>query len=173
MMKTFVAALIVGIGVFAPAPMAAKAPTVKITIINAERAAPIVVTDPAVREFSVWAGPGVYINDIPQTTGFIGDWEKGPTAAPPDVLRRYRIAFYTGCKRSEAESCNTDRPQLSYVVFYVHDAATRQGYVYVPGRGEDWYDLNTRSILRGVEGDWFLASREWQEFVTPFLAGGR
>jgi hypothetical protein len=132
-----------------------------------------VVTDPAVCEFSVWAGPGVSINDIPQTTGFIGDWEKGPTAKPRDVLKRYRIAFYTGCKRAESDSCNTDRPQLSYVVFYVHDAAARQGYVYVPGRGEDWYDLNTRSILRGVEGDWFVASREWQEFVMPFLAGGR
>ena len=172
MMKTLFAALIVGIGIFAPAPVAAKAPTVKITI-NAERAASIVVTEPAVRQFYVWAGPGVQINDIPQTTGFIGDWAKGPTAKPPDVLQRYRIAFYTGCKRSESDSCNTDQPQLSYVVFYVYDPATPKGYVYVPGRGEPWYDLNTRSILRGVEGDWFLASREWQAFIQPFLADRR
>jgi hypothetical protein len=173
MMRLFLAALIVGIGVFAPVPMAAKAPTVKITISNAEHSAPIVVSDPAVREFSVWAGPGVSINDIPQTTGFVGDWENGPVTNPPDVLQRYRIAFYTGCKRSESDSCHTDQPQLSYVVFYAYDAARREGYVYVPGRGEPWYDLNTRSILRGVEGDWFLASREWKVFIKPFLTGAR
>jgi hypothetical protein len=36
------------------------------------------------------------------------------------------------------------------------------------------YVLNTRTILRGgFEGDWFHASRAWQELVNPLLAAPR
>jgi len=153
------------------APLAAKAPTVRITITGPDQSAPIEIIEPGAGAFSVWAGPGVYVNGAPQTSGFIADWQKGPKPEPSATLRRYRIAFYTGCKPSETDLCRVAEPQLSYVVLYAYDAATGQAYVYLPGRGEPWYEVNTRSILRSVEGNWFLASSEWQGFVRPFLAG--
>ncbi len=49
--------------------------------------------------------------------------------------------------------------------------ANGRGYVYLPGPGERWYELNTRSILRrGFEGQWYFATKEWQQFVNPYLA---
>ena len=50
-----------------------------------------------------------------------------------------------------------------------YGAATQEAYVYLPGRGEPWYDLNTRPILRAVEGNWFAASRDWTTFVERFV----
>src|SRR4051794_583356 len=147
----------------------AKAPTIRITIKSDNGSAPIEITDTAVGDFNVWAGPGVRINEVPQTIGFIPDWDKGALKQPESTLPRYKTSFYTGCRQSEIAGCDHPEQQLSYVVLYVYDAAAAQGFVYIPGRGEPWYDLNTRSILRGLEGNWFAATREWQRFVTPFI----
>lgn len=119
------------------------------------------------------AGSGVRVNNVEQTTGLIVEWTKGPSTKPPDGLPQYRVAFYTGCRGPEPERCNIEEPQLSYVVRYAYDPATLRGYVYLPGPLEPEYELNTRSILRSVEGNWFPASREWQQFVTRFVSGAR
>ena len=160
------------IAVSATTLLDAKAPTVKIAITSPDQTAAIEIVDASVREFHIWAGPGVGSNGIPQTEGFIADWGKGRIAEPPKALRRYRIAFYTGCDPRDA-SCTTE-PQLSYVVTYVYDATAGRGYVYLPGKGEPSYELNTRSIARnGLEGNWFLASASWQSFITPILSPAR
>lgn len=52
--------------------------------------------------------------------------------------------------------------ELAYVVFYENDPSTRQGDVYLPGRSDEHFSLNVRSIHRGVEGHWLRANQAWQ-----------
>jgi hypothetical protein len=59
---------------------------------------------------------------------------------------------------------------LAYVVSYEYDAAASQGYVYLPGAGDQWYALDSASIERGREGHWFRATRAWQDAVVSRLA---
>ena len=56
----------------APTLLFAKGDTIKITIESAALAAPIAITDPAVRQFNIWSGPGTSAFDWSQ--GFIIDW---------------------------------------------------------------------------------------------------
>jgi hypothetical protein len=63
------------------------------------------------------------------------------------------------------------RPEeLAYVVSYEYDPARAQGFVYLPGNGDPWYALNSRSIYRGLEGNWFRATRAWQDAVVPLIS---
>ena len=41
------------------------------------------------------------------------------------------------------------------------DPATGQGYVYLPGKSDEPYRLNTKAIYRGREGNWFRANAAW------------
>jgi hypothetical protein len=173
MSRLLIAALALLINVSAPALLTAKAPTVKIAITDADQTTSVEIIDSSVRQFHIWSGPGVRVNGVPEMEGFVADWSKGNVAEPPKDLRRYRVAFYTACDSREAASCRTSEPQLSYVVMYAYSPAADRGYVYVPGRGEQWYDLNTQSIARGVEGNWFLASTQWQRFVTRLICPTR
>ena len=50
----------------------AKGDKVKIIIESADLPAPIQITDPAVRRFNIWSGPGTSAFDWSQ--GFIIDW---------------------------------------------------------------------------------------------------
>jgi len=154
-------------------PLSAKGPTTKIVVTGASLTQPIEITDAAVlRPFLVWAGAGTrtcvggITNCIEGTTGFIVDWVNGPVDAPPSGLTSYVVAFYS-------ESGGSDRTaveELAYVVRYVYDASTRKGYVYLPGKGEPNYELNTSSIRRGVEGRWFGANLAWQTSVDPLIS---
>ena len=136
------AALAVAIALALPASLTAKGRTVKITISTVDQAAPIEINDPAVGQFHVWDGPGTFINDVPQTKGFIIDWSKGAVEHRPNA----------------------------YVVWYEYDPAAGKGYIYLPGKADEGYALNTRSIYRGLEGDWFLATSSWQEYVAPIIS---
>jgi hypothetical protein len=150
------AALAVAIALTLPASLTAKGRTVKITISTVDQAAPVEINDPAIGQFHVWDGPGTYVND------FIIDWSKGAVEHRPNALRRYRVAFYTGDEET--------KPRLSYVVLYEYDPAAGKGYVYLPGKADEGYALNTRSIYRGLEGDWFVATSSWQEYVAPIIS---
>ena len=66
--------------------------------------------------------------------------------------------------------CRTSEPALAYVVTYEYDPSTRQGCVYLPGKTDEWYRLNSGSIWRrGLEGNWFAASSAWLKFVSPII----
>ena len=56
-----------------------------------------------------------------------------------------------------------------YVVSYANDPATGQGFVYLPGKGEELFASNAFLIYRGVEGNWFLATGEWTNVVGPLI----
>ena len=56
------------------------------------------------------------------------------------------------------------------MVTYAHDPLTGQGYVYLPGKNDPMYTLNTRSMYRyGREGQWFYATAKWQDAAERML----
>ncbi len=54
-------------------------------------------------------------------------------------------------------------------MFYEYDPATEQGYVYLPGRKDEWYQLNVSTIFHGVEGKWFRAWSVWDNVARPLF----
>jgi hypothetical protein len=145
--------------VCAPLLVVAKGPTLKITIKGQNLASSVQITDERILEkFAVWAGTGVCINNTPQTEGFIVDWEKGLVAAPQATLPRYEVSFHVMHQRPS-----------DYVVYYAYDPATGRGYVYLPGKGEKFYESNTFLILRGIEGNWLSATGSWTKIARPLI----
>jgi hypothetical protein len=164
--------LFLGLGLllFTPVPLAAKGPTVRIEISGPGLHEPVALTSPALlKQFAVWAGAGVMINRVEQTEGFIVDWSEavpGPTAAGP----RYTVSFYVKYANRPLES---QPEQLAYVVSYQPDVRAGRGYVYLPGRGDEHFALNTRTIHRGREGQWFRATEAWDQAVMGLLSAVR
>jgi hypothetical protein len=148
----------------APAQVFAKGETVKITIKGADLKTPIEITNPKIlTEFTVWTGPGTS-SSVPRfnsnAPGFIIDWSQGAIEEPPKGLQRYEVSFWA----------KLPKRKLIYVVLYEYDPATEQGYVYVPGRKDEWYRLNVDTIFHGVEGKWFHAWSVWNNVARPLLA---
>jgi hypothetical protein len=138
----------------------AKGTTTKIRITSAELQHPVEITDPGILEdFNVWSGPGTSANGVEGNQGFIVEWASGAVTDVPNGLRTFELSFYVRyANRPFAEQ--TD--QLAYIVSYAVDPATGQGYVYLPGKADEPYRLNTRAIYRGREGNWFRANAAWQ-----------
>jgi hypothetical protein len=126
--------------------LAAKGETVRLVISGPNLSGPVQTTEPKTLA-NVWAGR------------FIGE-----SAIEPDVrLPRYRITFYVLSPREQV------RPM--YVVMYVRDPSSGHGFVYLPGRGEDGWAMNVRTILRdGQDGRWHRANREWSDALARALA---
>jgi hypothetical protein len=144
-----------------PASLYAKGNIVRITVSGPSLTAPIEITDPGIQEFTPWAGPGVRVNGIKQTEGFIIDWGHGAIADRPEGLQHYQVSFYAKLHGQPDGA----KEQLVHVVFYDYDPVTEQGYVYLPGRGDEWYQLNASRMLHdGLEGNWFRANRAWTNF---------
>jgi len=139
-------------------PLLAKGKTVKIIISGAGLKRPIEISDPKTLEnFSVWTGPGTSTADH---QGLIIDWSHGPVRETPSTLRRYRVSFYAGASPNE---------RIVYVVYYVVNPDVSPGYVYLPGKSDEWYGLNVRSIFRGEEGKWFPAWNAWERVARPLI----
>lgn len=168
MTRVLAVALVVSV-LFAPAGVAAKGTTMAVELRSPALAAPIMSHDAQVRTFEVWSGPGTASNGVPGTEGFIANWKAGSVTAPLPDLPRYDALFFTGC---EVESPSCGGLILVYVVTYVVDPATRQGYVYIPGETETLYAINGNSIFRGsaIEGRWFRATPAWDSFAATLLS---
>lgn len=150
-----------------PAPLFAKAETVKIVIQGADLGAPIQITDRKVlADIQVWSGKGTYSNSPEfdsEAPSFIIDWSQGTTSELPRSLPRYQISFYA--------KLPTER--LIYLVWYAFDPVTGQGYVYLPGKNDKEYRLNVRTIIRGVEGKWFHSWSRWDEVAEKMIESRR
>ncbi len=158
-MKVFAAVLAL-LTILTPTALA-KGDTVEITIEGPGLAVPIEIPDPAVRKFNIWSGPGTSTFDGRQ--GLIIDWSNRADAALMG-LQHYKVSFYEET-RSE--------PWLAYVVTYADDpSAEGDGFVYLPGGHDEFARLNMGHIYRGkgYEGHWFRATKEWDDFVRPFIA---
>jgi hypothetical protein len=160
-MKSTIASLLACLLISGAAPsLSAKGVTAKIIIIGETLNGQIEIADPGIlAHFNIWAGPGASSNEA---QGLIVDWSQGKISAPPRRLPLYEVFFY--------EDAGNHQQKLAYVVSYKYDPSTGQGYVYVPGRAENWYGTNVGTIIRGVEGSWFHAWSAWQEVAAPRIA---
>jgi len=139
---------------FASFPSFAKGPTRKITIENPRFPKPIEITDPATTtNFQVFAGPGTSTNEA---QSLIIDWATG-AVTPPSGLESYRVSFYLP---------GYVHP---YVVLYAFDHSNKQGYVYLPGKKDEWYRTNISIVTRRVEGNWFRALVRWEDVARPMI----
>lgn len=155
------------VGVLAPVALLAKGVTTRITITDNRPGQAISITEPAtLAAFNVWSGRGTFSgpsgHEIEGTEGFIIDWPAGPVASRPSGLRQYEVQFYVRSRNAGAD-------QLAYVVLYEANPSLSEGFVYLPGKSDQTYRLNVQAISRGVEGNWFRASRSWQNVVGPLL----
>jgi len=155
-------------------PLAAKGPTTRIVITDLARGGVSEITDRSVLEpFQVWDGQGTYSGAPGQETegkdGFIVDWRSGIIDDRPDGLRRYELRFYVR-PRTGAAPRSGPAEELAYVVLYEHDPATGRGYVYLPGRSDEHFSLNVRTIHRRVEGHWLRANEAWQTVFASLPA---
>jgi len=147
----------------APAILSAKGDLVKITISGAGLATPIETTSPEIGLFNIFSGPGVTVNRVEQTEGFIIDWSKGKAAQRQG--EHYEVTFYEGC-RTNLSNCRPIEPSIVYKVFY-----DKEGYVYLPGKDDEAFKFN-HAMWHGhnLEGNWFQATTAWKNFVAPLLA---
>jgi hypothetical protein len=147
----------------------AKGTTTKVIITSAELQSPIEISDPEVLEnFNVWSGPGTFSNDVEGNEGFIVDWSGGVVTDRPNGLHTFELSFYV---RYANRPFGEQTDQLAYIVSYAVDPSTGQGYVYLPGKADAPYRLNTKAIYRGREGNWFRATAAWQRAFRNVVHG--
>src|SRR5438270_12317099 len=99
MREAFAAACALLIMSIVPTSLSAKGDIVKITIKGATLETPIEVTDltdPKVGNFPVWSGPGVFVNGVEETDGFIIEWSKAVVPKLTAGLEHYEVSFYAG-----------------------------------------------------------------------------
>ena len=146
-MRPLLVATILLASVVAGVSVAAKGKTVKLVISGGTLAAPVEIAGKDVEFANPWGDQVVH------------QWRSIP--APPGDGGRYKISFYE-------ELPNRD-VKMMYVVEYVPSPSGR-GAIHLPGRGEQHYWLNVRTILRsGQDGYWFPASDEWERIVGSRL----
>ncbi len=139
----FLAALAITLSVLV-IPLTAKGPTVKLTVTGQNLAQAIDVVSPNAL-VHVWTD----------------DFLAGPTEVPEPSLPRYRVSFYAQLPDTSIK--------MVYVVYYVK-SATGDGFVYLPGRGEEAWALNVGTILReGKEGQWHHAADQWSQAINSSL----
>ena len=155
-------AVLLSIFVLLLAPeLLAKGKTVKIVIAGGDLAKPIEISDPkTLADFQVWAGPGTSSN---QGQGLIVDWARREVKELPEGLTHYEVSFYV----------NEPTERVAYVVLYAFDPSTRHGYVYIPGKSDQHFQSNVRTIYRGVEGSWFNAWTVWDSVAGPLVTNAR
>jgi hypothetical protein len=86
-------------------------------------------------------------------------WSEGAVPEPSEGTPQYEISLYG----------KFPEERLMYVFIFQYDQTAKKGYVYLPGKGEKWYETYVRSIYRGVEGHWFNASEELGNMVEPLI----
>jgi len=131
-------------------PVWAKSPTMKLTISGGTLTGQIELTDPRILDLSsVWGDRFL-------------DPSAGSAVEPPQIVPTYQVWFYI-------KSANNG-VQRRYVLYYSPNSS-QQGLIYLPGRGQPWYWLNVRAILRdGKDGKWNYASPSWEELIKPVIA---
>jgi hypothetical protein len=143
--------------------LCAKVQVAAVTISGGGLPRPIEITESdAIKSLNIWSGPGNFKFENGVRTPIVQDgsilWSQGIVSDPPKGPPEYQISF-NGSSSGER----------LHVLLYRYDASARFGYVYLPGKGEEWYDVNVHTIYRGVEGHWFRTSRVFDELVQPLI----
>lgn len=168
MKKVLAVAFAIALSLILASRLFAKGATTRIVIEGANLARPVEITDRSIlADFNVWAGPGTSSSQAgfnPNAPSFIIDWSQGPVAKVPQALEKYQISFYS-------DELSKQRP--IYVVYYALNPGSEQGFVYLPGKSDEWWGLNVGSIARGVEGKWFHAWGTWEGIARPLIEKAR
>jgi hypothetical protein len=166
-MKRCLAALAAIAGLAASTASWSKGDITKITIerVDAGTSALEITQPDLLDRFAIWSGPGVGGWDMAKTVpkpydaAFIVDWTEGVLAGAPDAPT-YEVRMYVEGR---------EPPCDKYAVLYrVDEAGT--GYVYLPRWDEEFGSCNMSLIARDVEGNWFRASKAWDEVAGRFLS---
>jgi hypothetical protein len=142
--------------------VSAKSEMVKMTIMGRELPKPVEITDKSIlAALNIWSGNFKIESGVGSPIVSDGSilWSQGAVPEPPKGLPQYEVSFYG----------RFPEERLMYVLRYLYDPSEKKGYVYLPGKGEDWYDVNIHSIYRGVEGHWFRASDGFCSTVEPLI----
>jgi hypothetical protein len=121
--------------------------TVRLTLSGAGIARPLEVTDRQVLALSnVFAGT------------FIG----APAGEPDAAWPRYAVIFDVQTRDGVKSP--------AYSLDYSKNRWTGEGFIHLPGRGDDRYRINIGTIMRGMQdGAWHRASDEWSRAINPLL----
>lgn len=132
-----------------PKVISAKAPTVKITVSGPGLNRTVEITDSQVLALSdVWAGQFL-------------DISKNPENEPPKGTAPFKVSFFV-----KLAGQNIRR---MYVAYY-YPETQKQGFLYLPGRGDDYW-LNVSTIVRRErDGKWNYASPAWETLIKLALA---
>jgi hypothetical protein len=118
-------------------------------------------------QITIWSGTGTTMTAAdgtrrtPTSDRDFADWTAGAVEAPREV-QTFNVSFY--CKACEPARSDTWR---CYSVRYAPGRNGERGYIQIPPAGDDDYEINVRTIYRGVEGQWFRASERWEALVRP------
>jgi hypothetical protein len=130
----------------APA-MAGIKETVKITISRPGLWKPLEITDHELLMLSnVYAGT------------FIGAPAAVPDAAWPRYAMTFDVQTLEGVKAT------------AYTLDYAKNRWTGEGFIHLPGRGDDRYRINIGTITRDTQdGAWHRASDAWSRAINPLV----
>lgn len=129
----------------------AKGDPVEIRIEGPGLEQPIEVTDPQLMStFNPWAGEFAH-------------WEDGLVQDAPNIDDTYRVSVYTDLREDAAAR------DLVYVFYYHPNYEGNQGAVYLPGKGEEWYETNVSTIFAGRDGEWHPARDTLDNALRPLL----
>lgn len=108
------------------------------------------------KQFDPWSGQFI-------------DWPSQVVSAPIDRSQSYEVFFYM--KRAGRRT-DYDRGELKliYAIRYLpgHDGA--RGFIYLPGKGEKYYNNNIGTIWReNDDGKWHQASASWDAVIKRIL----
>lgn len=129
----------------------AKGPAAdKITVSGPGLTDPIEITDPqTLQKFNPWSDD-------------FFDLKKGLLALskPPEISGLYQITFYL--KQPDGTST------IQYAFQY---APGHPGYIYLPGKNDELFKLNTLNVRGAFDGQWTYASQDWDSLMQRQLAG--
>jgi hypothetical protein len=121
--------------------------TARLTILGSGLQRPIEITDPAVLTLS---------------NVFVGTFIGGPAPEPDAAWVRYRVAF-------DVQTLDGVKA-AAYVIYYCANSGTGEGFIYLPGQGDESYRRNISTILRdGRDGRWHQASEAWSAALNARL----
>jgi hypothetical protein len=133
------------------APVQAKGDVDRITLSGPGLDKPIVLNKegtPEMGAFNPWLG------------GYLDGVVKAPPKAPS-----YTADFFMN-----VSSGDTVKLRHIYTAEYVPDPAGGAGYFYIPGSGDEGYELNKGTIMAAErDGMWHRASAQWESAVGPAL----
>lgn len=119
----------------------AKGPADRISISGPGLIVPIEITDPEILEpFSPWSDA-------------FFDKQRGVLTESPKTGSLYQVLIFF-------------ESQVFYAFNYIPGSP---GIIYLPGEGDEWYETNVGTIIRGLEGQWLYASREWDDLIVGLL----